>query len=36
MDYSLLFAVEYTEEEWFNQKKQALENKPSKPRKSTI
>jgi hypothetical protein len=27
MDYSLLFAVEYTEEEWVNQKQQELENK---------
>ncbi len=27
MDYSLLFAVEYTEEEWVHQKQQELENK---------
>jgi len=27
MDYSLLFAVEYTEEEWVNQKYMELENK---------
>lgn len=27
MDYSLLFAVEYTEEEWINQKKLELENR---------
>ena len=27
MDYSLLFAVEYTEVEWVHQKKQEFENK---------